>query len=422
MEAISLPFDDFNLVIDPFQPPCMNRIVTVIKDPILVTPQSLSKLFHRRMIHTLCQHTPFLNGLLGPCPGSVRPDVFEFVFEDQHRIDDCVQLEQLFQVLPIFRLTDIPPVFQQKIFAALEDFFVGLGGFPVFAVTHFIDNPVELRHHMEEVENDLDMRDLGPHGQDIGIPHVHHHRFQLLSLLGTHTREESPQGSGFAVLAHPNNTPCLVVQDHRHVAVAFADGDFVDGQDAKPLIIGLPMLSLQELLIDGLDCFPVQSQMAGDFLDGHDFAEFENITRQPLGHPQVRIEQIELFDGNLLTVGTDDLPVLTVYPEACRTKVQVSDPPPLLAVDSSGPAPADMADRTESPVGDCLQISPLTVGGYPLSDNPDSWKGEIVCYTQRGHHRPPLDVDLEMTYLYYPLEIPDVHFLFQAFYFGLFFN
>ena len=376
MEAIRPPFDDFDLVIDPFQPSCMNRIVAVIQDSIPVTPQGLSKLFHSRMVHTLCQRTPFLNRFLGLCPGSVGPDVFEFVFEDQHRIDDFVQPEQLFQVLPIFRLADIHPVFQQKIFGALKDFLVGLGGFPVFAVTHFIDNPVELGHHMEEVENDLDMRDLGPNGQDIGIPHVHHYRFQLLSLFGSHTREESPKGAGFAVFAYPNHTPSLVVQNHRQIAAAFADGDFVDSQDAKPLIICLSILSLQELLIDGLDRFPVQPQMTGYFLDGHDLREFENITRQSLGHPQVRIEKAELLDGDLLAVHTDDLPVLQTNPDPCRTKVQVSDPPSLLAVNPCCLPSADMADRAESPVGYRFQVSRLTVREYTLSDNRTRGKGK----------------------------------------------
>lgn len=131
MEAISLSFDDFDLVINAFQLPCMNRIITVIQDSILVTPQGLNKLFDSRMVNDLCQQTPLLNGLLCPCSGPVGSDIFEFVFKDHHRIDDFVQLEQLFEVFSVFRFTDIPPVFQQEVFSALKDVFVGLGGFPL---------------------------------------------------------------------------------------------------------------------------------------------------------------------------------------------------------------------------------------------------------------------------------------------------
>ena len=382
MEAISLSFNHFDFVIHSFQLSCMNRIVTVIEDPIPVTPQGFGKLFHLRMVNSLCQQTPFLYGLLCPCPGPVGPDVFEFLFEDHHRINGFVQLEQLFEVFSFFRLSDIPPIFQQKIFGALEDVFVVLGGFPVFAVTHFIDDLVELGYYVEEIEDDLDMRDFLLDGFDIGIPHVHHNGFQLFSLFGCHAREESLQCPGFSVFAHPNHSAGLVVENHRQVAVAFADGHFVYGQDAKPLTIGYPVVSLQKLLIDSLDRFPVQVQMMGHLLDSHEFAKLVNVTRQSLGHPQIRIEQIELFDGNLLTVGTHDLPVMAEDPEPCLSKVQVSDPSPLLAVDPSGLSPTDMADRLESFVRYCLQVSLPGTGGYPLPDNTDSRKREIMCYTQ----------------------------------------
>jgi len=77
--------------------------------------------------------------------------VFELVLEDHHRINGFVQLEQLFEMFSVFRFSDILAIFQQKIFGALEDVFVILGGFLVFAVTHFIDNPVELGNHVEEI-------------------------------------------------------------------------------------------------------------------------------------------------------------------------------------------------------------------------------------------------------------------------------
>ena len=156
-------------------------------------------------------------------------------------------------------------------------------------------------YHVEEIEDDLDMRDLALYGQNIGVSHVHHYGFQVFSLFERHAREESPKGAGFSVFANPNHSPSLVVENHRQIAVAFADGDLVYGQDTKPLIIGLPVVSLQELLIDSLDCFSVQSPMKGHLLDSHNPAKLVNITRQSLDYSQERIEQIEFFDRNLLT-------------------------------------------------------------------------------------------------------------------------
>jgi len=378
MEAIGLPFDDFDLVIDPFQLSGMNRIVAVIQDSVPVATQGFGKLDHIRMLYGSGQGTPFLQGLLGPGPGSVGPDVFQFVFEDQNHIDDFVQAEELFQVLTIFKSPDIGPVSQEKVFGTFEDLFVGLGGFPVFAVSHFIDDPVELGHDMKKVENDLDMGDFCLDGQDIGVPHIHHHGFQMLPLLPAHAREKSLQGSRFAVLADPNHPPRLVVENHRQVAVTFADRDFVHSQDAEPSIVGLPIGLFQEVLVDGLDRFPVQSQMAGDFLDGHDLRQFEDIACQPLGHPQVGMKNVELFERSLPALSTDDLPVLTADPDPRRTEVQIADPPSLPAVNSTRRLSTEMADGTESLVGHRLQVSFLGIGGHLLPDDPDSREGKIV--------------------------------------------
>ena len=71
-----------------------------------------------------------------------------------------------------------------------------------------------------------------------------------------------------------------------------------------------------------------------------------------------------------------------------------------------------MAKGAESLAGDHLQIGACGIGEYFLPGDSGSREGEIVCYTQRGHRRPPLDGDLEMTDLYYPSEIPDVHLSF----------
>jgi len=90
VEAICLPLDDFDLVIDLLQFSGMNRILAGIQDSIPVATQCLGKLGHSLMINGPGQRTPFLQGLLGPCPGSVRPDGFAFIFKDQDRIDDFV--------------------------------------------------------------------------------------------------------------------------------------------------------------------------------------------------------------------------------------------------------------------------------------------------------------------------------------------
>jgi len=135
--------------------------------------------------------------------------------------------------------------------------------------------------------------------------------------------------------------------------------------------------------------------MAGDLLDGHDLAEPEDIARQPLGHPQIGIEEIELFDGSLMAVRAGNFSVQAADPDPCRTEIQVADPASLLTVNSICPPSTDMANGTEPFVGHRLQVSFPGIAGNLLAENTDSREGEIVCYTQRGHRRPPLDVELE---------------------------
>ena len=69
---------------------------------------------------------------------------------------------------------------------------------------------------------------MGQHGTDIGWRHVGGHRLEAHFL----TFEPSPerlQGLGAFAVADEDHGPAFQVQDHRQVAVPFADGDFVDG-------------------------------------------------------------------------------------------------------------------------------------------------------------------------------------------------
>jgi hypothetical protein len=149
-------------------------------------------------------------------------------------------------------------------------------------------------------------------------------------------------------------------------------------------------------------------------LDRHELAEFVDVASQSFGDAKVRIEEFEVFDGRSLTVRTDNLSVQALDPDLSRGKVQVADRPFLLAVDPNPWAAANMTDGVESFVGDRFDPSSLGMDRDGLFDNTDSWKREILCYTQSGHRWPPLDNFLVGKQVYYPLEIPDVHFSFVA--------
>lgn len=206
-------------------------------------------------------------------------------------------------MIAVFVTANLGSVFQQEIFGSFEDLFVDFGGLSVFGISRLVDDTVELGHYMKQVENDFDMGNFLLDGQDKGVPHIHYHGFQGLPLLFVHGREEFLQGASFAVFSHPDHSPRQVVQDHREVAMAFSDGDLVDGQDSESLGVGLTILFLQKTLVDGFDRFPIQPQVLGHLLEGRDLAELVNIASQSCGHSKVGIEQIEALDGNALACG-----------------------------------------------------------------------------------------------------------------------
>jgi hypothetical protein len=112
--------------------------------------------------------------------------------------------------------------------------------------------------------------------------------------------------------ANVNDTAALVVQHHSQVAVAFADGDLIHRQDAKPVIVRLAILGLQIVFVDVFDRFPVQLKMPGNVGDGHHLAQLMDLSGQPPGHPQIGVKQLQLLDADALAVGTEQFAVLAV--------------------------------------------------------------------------------------------------------------
>lgn len=88
------------------------------------------------------------------------------------------------------------------------------------------------------------------------------------------------------------------------------------------------------------------------------------------------------------------LAVMALDPDPGRGEVEVPKGSLFLAVDSYPFASTDMADGMESFVGRYFDPSAFGIFRDPLLQNPYSWKGEIVCYTEIGHRWPPSDNSL----------------------------
>jgi hypothetical protein len=187
-------------------------------------------------------------------------------------------------------------------------------------------------------------------------------------------RKELFQSPGFLAFVHPEGSPC-------QVAMALADGNLVDGQDRKPLVVVLVILSFQKPLIDGFDRFPIQPQMPGHISDGQALAQLVEVTGQSFVDLEIRTAQTELFDGGLLILRSCNLSVLALNPDSGRSKVEILKNSFLLTVDTYSFGPTDMTNRMKSFVGNGFDPSPVDTHRDRLLDNPNSWKREIMCYT-----------------------------------------
>lgn len=150
--------------------------------------------------------------------------------------------------------------------------------------------------------------------------------------------------------------------------------------------------------------------MGGHFFDGHDLAEFVDISGEALGDPQVRVKQIQVLDNDSLAMGTEDLAILALEPDLGRGQVEISYRSLGPAVDLGTLLVAEVADRMKALVGNHIHPGLGRMGKNRLADETDAWKGKIGCYTGIGHRRPPERVFLVRKQDYNPLEIPDVHF------------
>jgi len=75
-------------------------------------------------------------------------------------------------------------------------------------------------------------------------------------------------------------SPRIPILDDREISMAFADGDLVDRQDTKPIVVGLTVFLLQEEFVDVFDGFPIDPHVFGGIFDRHHLAEFVKVLGQ----------------------------------------------------------------------------------------------------------------------------------------------
>ena len=102
---------------------------------------------------------------------------------------------------------------------------------------------------------------------------------------------ERNQGIGPLAPADEDHRSALQIQHHGEVAVAVADGDFVDGQPPKMLQFGLAEASDQVAFQEMLDGIPADPQVFGYGLDGRVGEESQGIVLKGRGEAALRLSE-----------------------------------------------------------------------------------------------------------------------------------
>jgi hypothetical protein len=101
------------------------------------------------------------------------------------------------------------------------------------------------------------------------------------------------------------------------------------------------------------------------------------------------MKKLQIFDMDAMAMRTENLSIKTRNPNPGSSHVQVPDLASCPTVNTTGDTAAFVANRLKTFVGLHLEKCYVCVGYMALIDNFDSTKGEIRCYTQSGHRRPP---------------------------------
>jgi hypothetical protein len=174
-----------------------------------------------------------------------------------------------------------------------------------------------------------------------------------------------------------DNATGFVVQHYGQVAVALSNRYFIDGQDAKSIIVYLAILDFQILFVNFLDRFPIQLKMPGHLGDRHHFAELMDISCQSPGNPQIRVKKLQFLDTDAPAMGAKQFAICTAQPDLSTGKVQIPNRTVSPAVNCWYFLSTLMTDRLKTLVGSQIDMS--SVGGLIdcLFDNFYSTKGKI---------------------------------------------
>src|SRR5713101_1469367 len=141
----------------------------------------------------------------------------------------------------------------------------------IFALADLVQGFLQMTQHMKLVVDDQGLRSISflEGGVAERLPHVHDGQANFAGFVAAEPGKEGVHALlGAIFAAKPNGSATDQIADHDAVAVAFADGDFVDANCRGLRLAGTPQLFRHVLLVQLFDRVPIQEQLFGHCFDG----------------------------------------------------------------------------------------------------------------------------------------------------------
>ena len=276
----------------------------------------------------------------------VTPELFEPFLQHIGREQSFVGVEEQLQPL-LARDGQVVPARQQRELLALDEAASWSGEPAVFALANLVQGILQMTQHVKLVVDDQSLRSMARLERGVAerFPHVHHREPYFAGFFGAEPGIELVHAGLRAILAaEPNGPSADQIADHDPVAVASANGYFVDADGPGIRWAGAAELLGHVLLVQLLDRLPIQEQVLGHRLDGTVPAASSHEEGKALGVERIVGQPVQSFGLHSATPGALDAANEEVEIDASIATREVAHPARSLIVIGWRHLPAAAAD------------------------------------------------------------------------------
>jgi hypothetical protein len=300
-ESISAPLKDADLVVETLHETERDLVLgpAVGGNPVPMSLDHRGKLLIGGQALPAEGFSPVVEEPTGPFFVPVIPQLLERFLQQVGRIQPFVGLQQPAEVGSP-GTAQVFPARQQSIFLSLDVAPVLSRQPGIFASPDQVEGLAQMPQNMKLVEQNGGLGSIlsGRFGES--LPHIHDPQPNTPTGLQTQLFEELVQALLGPILpSEPDGPPSNQIADDDPVDMTFAQGDFVDADDARLWRRMTSELLPHVLHLEGFDRAPVETEFLGHILDGRTPAAAADVEREAFGIERIvgQKGQFLLFHG-----------------------------------------------------------------------------------------------------------------------------